>query len=126
MTTKKIILTGRVPVEVDTDTWARIAYASDSWHDSEHECQANRSAKAWIAVRRHDDGRMIVYGHGEYSSAFRGERDHSWSGGRIVESVQSVAEIVGEIVVELGNIPGIAAEALGRSVLADMPAEKLP
>lgn len=57
-TTIKISLTDRPPVKIDKTKWGLVASAS--WHDGEVECQAN--SRAWIKVRRHDDGRQIVYG----------------------------------------------------------------
>lgn len=95
MTKTTITLSDRPPVQINKDAWPSIASAS--WHDGQVECQANR--KRWIRVRRHQDGRHLVYGH--YSSAFQNERD-TWAGyligngDALVTTIQMVAKEIGD------------------------------
>ena len=56
--TRTIPLTDRAPVKIREDQWPVVAWSSD--HDGEIECQANHKWR--ITVRRHSDGRTIVYG----------------------------------------------------------------
>lgn len=56
--TRTITLSDRAPVKISEALWPRVAYASR--HDGAVECQANHE---WhLTVRRHADGRAIVYG----------------------------------------------------------------
>ncbi|OGS01709.1 MAG: hypothetical protein A2V88_04350 [Elusimicrobia bacterium RBG_16_66_12] len=53
-----IHLSDRAPVRIADGAWPCIALAS--WHDGQIACQANKVA--YVRARRHEDGRIIVYG----------------------------------------------------------------
>jgi hypothetical protein len=107
----KIKLTGRQPVEIDEAVWSVVARARD-W-EGEHECQSSR--KWHIAVRRHRDGRHIVYA--TMSSAYTGESD-SYAG-----------EVVGVGADLIDAIRAVARDAdcerLTAALIGDLPAERL-
>lgn len=63
-----IPMTDRPPIRIVKDNWPLISRAD--WYDSPIECQANREAH--LRVRRHADGRTIIYGYS--SSQFQTER----------------------------------------------------
>lgn len=104
----KIPLTSASPISVDPEIWPVIAVARD--HDGrEHESQANRKWR--LTVRRHDDGRSIVYGWS--SSQYAGEKSRD----------------AGEVVPADGDVIGAirrTAEAIGRDDLAQECAQDLP
>lgn len=90
--TRIITLTGRAPIVIQQADWPEIAKASA--HDArEFECDANRR---WaIRVRRHQDGRAIVYG--TYTTRFQGEHDlragaFLAAGDDVAEAIQTVAD----------------------------------
>jgi hypothetical protein len=65
------------PITITTENWPVIARAE--WYSGEHECQANEIA--WIRIRQHDDGRMIVYGHrGAGPGGMPVSYERSWAG----------------------------------------------
>lgn len=113
-TTITIRLTDRSPVRIDKTRWYLVASAS--WHDGKVECQANR--RAWIKVRRHDDGRTIVYGLS----------DSNWAHERSVHAGYLVPADAGEE----GDVAAIRRVAdeighpeLGLECIQDLPAEDL-
>jgi len=57
-TTTTVYLSDRSPVRVDCADWPEISYSSV--YSGPHEAQANEVAR--LSVRRHDDGRTLVYG----------------------------------------------------------------
>lgn len=110
----KISLSDRPPVTVDKTKWGLVASAK--WYDGQIECQANR--RAWIKVRRHDDGRSIVYGLA----------DSNWANESSVAAGYFVAADEGDE----GDIAAIkrVAEEIGhpdlaRDCIQDLPAEDL-
>jgi hypothetical protein len=123
MTTRKITLFDRRPVDIDEDKWPIIASASDC-DDRKHPFQANRE---WILKIRKEDRptghltytqRWLVYG--VYRSKF--ETDTDLRGGYLVASnnEQAVVKAVRDLVERLGF-----DSRLGDEVIADMPAEEL-
>jgi hypothetical protein len=72
-----IALTGRPPVTVDTKKWPVIAEARELWHDGQYDFQANRKTSRCAKVRRHSDGRAIVYAMYDRTSAWATESNRS-------------------------------------------------
>ena len=60
--TLTITLTDRPPVKIIDADWPVIAHGSYDRHDGQVESEANRIWSLSIRVRRHADGRLIVYG----------------------------------------------------------------
>lgn len=110
--TRTITLTDRPPVRISESAWPVIARSRD--HDGEVEVQANR--RYYLTVRKHADGRTIVYG--SYTSQFAHEPD--LSAGELLDEGADVARAirrVGERVT--------CASAMIDDCIADLPAEDL-
>lgn len=126
--TKVYEMTGRRPVKVKVAEWPKIAGATDSWHDGQVECQANRTARAWLVVRQNSDGRTLVAGGASTSSAWQGERDTAIKAGFMLpkDDPQAIADKIMEVAGLLRDGCGpIDIDALARECLADLPAEDL-
>jgi len=112
---RTITLTGRAPVKVRDSQWPIVAVASD--HDGQVECQANR--KWWIRIRKHADGRLLVYG--AYDTAFQTE--HDLRAGYLLDADHDAKDIA-DAVYLVAN--GITAERrLADECIADLPAEEI-
>jgi len=126
MTTKTITMTGRPPVSIRKEAWPRIAGARYSDHDGEVECQAFRRWSARVAVRRHADGRHLVFGVASYTTAWRGERDAGAAGGELLppgctaDDVVAAISRVAAILTSVAGIPDLTDQCI-----ADLPAEPL-
>ncbi len=133
MATRTVTLSDRPPVKIDEDAWPVIASASDSKHDGQVECQANRKSKWHICVRQHDDGRAVVYATYSYTSNWRNSRDYSAKHGVLLpagsdsESIcASVKEIADRMAVcECDDGDADRWKTLADECIADMPAESL-
>ena len=129
MSKRTITLTVRRPVKIDDDAWPKIASAADGDHDNQYECQANRTWKWWINVRRHADGRAIVYAGYDYSTVFQGEADDHHREGELLDADCTDADIC-EVVQRVANSMRGEPEnggwgRLAAECIADMPAEVL-
>lgn len=111
-TYRTITLTDRPPVRVSDDAWPTVAKAK--WYEGEIECQANRSA--WLRVRRHEDGRTIVYG--AYDTCWRGEEPVR--GGELLPDPADTVAAIRRVGADLG-IPDSAI----RDCIANLPAEDI-
>lgn len=130
-----ITLTGRPPVTVAVDDWPLIAEATEHRWDGEYEHQASRKSKAAVRVRRHEDGRAIVYGAYSHDTQWQSEYCHEFRGGQLVESadsaaiveaVEDVAEQLAERVAHMGGDRyGIDLVEVGQRCIADLPAEEI-
>lgn len=116
MGTRTITMSNHPPVTIDESTWSEVASAS--WHDGKLESQANR--RAWLKVRRHTDGRSLVYGG--YTTQFQGERDER--AGVLVPAADYPAGVISAIKSVAFDI-GMHEIGLGRDCIADLPAEVL-
>lgn len=76
-----ITLTDRRPVEIIEDEWPVFAEGSWNDHDGQVRGQSIREWSLLIRVRRHSDGRTIVYGVYTFKSEFHGESDFTAKGG---------------------------------------------
>jgi hypothetical protein len=113
MTTHRTItLTDRPPVRIDDDAWPCIAKAG--WYEGEIECQANRSG--WLRVRRHADGRTIVYG--AYDTAWRGEA--CIRAGELLTIDCDVVAAIRRVGIDVA-----AEESCIRACIGDLPAEEI-
>ena len=132
--TRTITLTGRPPVTIDEDEWPVVAESGWGDHDNQYEFQANRRAEAGLKVRRHADGRVIVYGTYRYRTQFQGEPDASAAAGFLLAADEAPAVIAGTItgtadrLSSYGSLPGGWQPdwpMLADDCIADLPAEKL-
>lgn len=130
---RTITLTGRPPVTISDEVWPLVASASDSEHDGQVECQANRRSKWFIGVRQHEDGRAIVYATYSYSSNWHGARDYAAKHGRIIPPTLDDEGICREIKNVACEMEASEAKdddakrwrSLADECIADMPAEEL-
>jgi hypothetical protein len=108
---------------------ACIAFGED--YDGEHACQAFDCC--WIRVRRHADGRTLVYGFaGDAQGGGRPEREDRWGGnllGADEADDHDVARVIRDVAAGLGEVrfvgSGMAAAA-GRRCIANMLANMPP
>jgi hypothetical protein len=132
--TRTITLTGRRPVTIDEDQWPVIA--SSGWDDcdSQYEFQANRRADAGLKVRRHADGRVIVYGTYRYRTQFQGEDDAFAAAGSLLDAGDDDSNIIaaiGDTRDSLSSYDSLPEgwqpdwRMLADDCIADLPAEKL-
>lgn len=139
MSQRTITLTGRPPVKINEDNWPVLASASDSEHDGQVECQANRKSSWWIKVRQHEDGRAIVYAGYSYTANWQNARDYAAKRGVMLEigegdgarpTDEQICRAIREVCEDIAGAecdgddaarwPTLAAECI-----ADMPAEEL-
>jgi hypothetical protein len=122
MSKRTITLTDRAPVKIDDATWPLIA--SGSAYTGQHEFQAFDGA--WIKVRRHEDGRTIVYGYsGDWDGGGRPTRENLRAGFmRSAEESVAMIQLVAEILAE-AEYAGCHAAAAARECMANLPAEEL-
>src|SRR3990172_1064566 len=79
-----ITLTGRAPIRIRDADWPIIAEAGPNDWDNTYECQANRTWRASIHVRRHADGRAIISAQYCHMTQFQAERCANWQGGELL------------------------------------------
>ena len=131
--TRIITLTDSAPVNIVEDEWPTIASAE--WEDanSQYSFQASRTWDASIRVRRHEDGRTLVYGRYCDDSQHPGEADALYRQGALHDAdadvIQAIRAIGGQLVNRLAgtehedathNVQDLIAECIG-----DMPAVTL-
>jgi hypothetical protein len=108
-TKRTITLTNHAPVTVREDAWPIIA--SSRWWRGEIESQADR--KWWMKIRRHTDGRTIVYGG--MTTLWQGESDRK--AGELLDNDKPTILTIHLVAEDLGA-PG----ELVRTLIADLPA----
>jgi hypothetical protein len=132
MTTRTITLTGRPPVAIDEDSWPIVASSGDCEQDGPDD-GTNRISDWNIKVRRHEDGRAIVYATYKHTSVFTGEKTYAAKRGRLLADTptdQDICDAIQDVCRQMmdaehrdGDVvrwPTLAAECI-----ADMPAEQL-
>jgi hypothetical protein len=120
---RTITLTDASPIKIDEETWPVIAEGED--YPGQYDFQA--FDLAWVKVRRHEDGRTIVYGGaGDGRGGGRPEREDRRSGYLLTEPSRTVQTIrqVAEELSETAYCEGLA-QAAGRRCIANLPAEEL-
>jgi len=125
--TRTITLTGRPPVRITEADWPQIAIGSEYAHDGDLECQANRRTKIWIRVRRHADGRSLIYGRYEHDSAWQSEPDAHERAGRLCPPSADIPATIAEVadlLVAQGAPPDMTGR-VARECVADLPAETI-
>ena len=116
-TTLTITLSDRRPVEIVRDDWPVVA--KSDWFSGQHRSQANEVA--WIKVRCHVDGRIIVYGVRESGNGGMPFGYRDTAAGYLVDPddenglIRSIRRVAGAI-----GMQGLGDEAIG-----DLPAESL-
>jgi|GEM_PF-4400603 len=93
--TRTIRLTDGPPVRIDDDEWPSVAWASD---EVDHTPKAKRSG--WVRVRRHADGRHIVYSGSRSTNPREGNLEAGWvvpaaDRRRLDQYIEAAAEAIG-------------------------------
>lgn len=120
---KTIPLTDRRPVTIDPAEWPRIAYGEA--YSGQYDFQAFDGV--YIAVRKHADGRHLVYGEaGDWKGGGRPEREDRKAGYLLAPDVDVVAAIrdVANILEETDHI-GDMAHAAERRCIGALPSEEI-
>lgn len=132
--TRTITLTGRRPVTIDEDEWPVIASSGWGDYDNQYEFQANRTADAGLKVRKHADGRTLVYGTYRYTTQFQGEDDVRTAAGTLLDAEDGDSNIIAAIsdtMLHLSSYESLSENwqpdwrLLADDCIADLPAEKL-
>jgi len=112
MSNMYITLTDRRPVSLESEEWPSEAYVTEC--DAKVREQANR---LWyIGVRRHQDGRRVVYG------TFEASFDQNLAGGSLLDSdatEDALVKAIRAVAHVIDNVP------LGEECIQDLPAEEL-
>ena len=96
----RVVLNGRPSVRIDPKEWPMIARArGDTWKGSDHEryqqaIDQGEISTYWINVRRHADGRVLVYGWVFKCTGTCPEGMSKWRGGHLLDSGADDAAIV--------------------------------
>jgi hypothetical protein len=116
----------RSPIRILKKDWPVIA--SGSAFAGQHEFQAFDGAK--ISVRKHSDGRTLVYGYaGDWDGGGRPERENMYAGFLVAkdegqdEVIRAIRRVAG-ILSETAHVGDMADEA-ARDCIASLPAEEL-
>lgn len=134
MSTLKIIMTGRAPVEIDEDRWPLIAGESDYCHDGQVRSQATRESQWAVGVRRHADGRVLVFATYEHDTQYRGERRFSAARGNLLTPQPGadidLARAIQSICMDISSAEHKDDDAnrwptLANDCIANLPAEKI-
>lgn len=124
---RTITLTGRASVRIREDEWPQIASASvrpgsfvngTPKPDYETDCYTLR-------VRQHADGRTLVYGVVDASTAWTGTED--WRGGELLESRPGSPADVREadVIDSIRRVGERMPGSVVRACIADLPAVEL-
>jgi hypothetical protein len=131
---RTITLTGNRPVAIYEDEWPVIASSGWSDYDNQYEFQANRKADARLKVRKHEDGRSIVYGTYRYRTNFQNEDDVHAAAGRLLgiadgdSGIFAAIRSVTDCLSSYDSLPGNWQpdwRLLADQCIADLPAEQL-
>lgn len=122
-----VIMTNRPPVRVSDETWPIVASGAASHDDSGGRGnQPNRERTNWIRVRRHADGRHLVYGVSDYTTRFQGESGYSYSGGELLDAGADPIPVIHRVahgIMARGGDDAMTEAA--HACIADLPAEDL-
>jgi len=127
---RTITLTDRPPVRIREDQWPVIAHGNYKDWDNQYEFQANRTWKIDIRVRRHQDGRAIVYGVYDYDTQFQGEKGEAHKVGALLAPDGDLPAAIKEAAEQM--IERVGDDDMHRHIrdaanecIADLPAQEL-
>lgn len=121
--TIRIPMSEQRPVTIDPELWPVIAEATD--HDGQVKCQANNE---WLLkVRKHADGRRIVYGFHDAGDGGQHIGFRATRGGFLIDPRnKNEREIDDETIRAIRRVAGLIDRAdLGEDCIQDMPAAEL-
>ena len=114
--TRTITLTDRPPVKITEEDWPVIATGlADDDDDHGRGNLPNREWTREIRVRRHEDGRAIVYGIYDYTTCFQGEAGAYARRGELLP----LPVTYGEIIAAIRAVGAALAEAESDAALDD-------
>lgn len=118
--TRTITLTDRAPVKISEDKWPQIAIGDERPGSFVNGTPRPdyETDRFTIRVRRHSDGRALVYGVVDAATAWTHTED--WSGGEIVDSGADVAAAIRRV-----GTAGEMPDSVIRGCIADLPAEEI-
>lgn len=130
--TRIIPMTCRAPVRIVEDEWPIVAQGPAKVFEGPYDFQANWTFTVMIAVRKHADGRCLVYGTAKYASNYQGSNAIDARAGelvsvdeRVAAGILSVAETLCEIVTEQGQEFTADINRAARECISRLPAETL-
>lgn len=124
-TYRTITLSGRPPVRICEQDWPPVAEARHAEYDSHIECQSNRTTKAGIRVRQHQDGRSIVAAWYDYSTAWQGERDRTYRRGELVPAGADLPAAILRVAASMPEDAECPWSELAQECIADLEPEVL-
>jgi len=130
MAKRTITLTDRAPVTIEEENWPTIAKSDDKEWDNQYEFQANRISTWNVRVRRHNDGRAIVYATYSYSSQCQGARNYEAKRGVLLPAGADLVAAIREVCADIAEAECCEGDAarwptLAAECIADLPAEPL-
>jgi hypothetical protein len=127
-----ITLTGRPPVKIKKDDWPVVASASENdRHGAQIGNEPNREDDWDLKVREHEDGRRIVYGIYDHSTAWQNESGLNIRGGELIDKDADVVEAIQRVAANMAervnaeSFPGDVFLRLGHECTADLPAVEI-
>jgi hypothetical protein len=116
---RTITLTDRAPVKIKESEWPVIAQASGDSADNDYARHNQAEVDTYIMkVRRHYDGRALVYGIFDAASAWAGSEDHK--GGVLLAAGDDIPAAIRRVGEECG-LP----DPVIRECIANLPAEEI-
>ena len=91
---------------------------ADLRHPGDRNGTSDETDLYWIRVRRHADGRALVYGRVEGATAWTGTGD--WAGGELIDAGADIAAAIRRV----GESGGIVDRVI-RECIADLPAVQI-
>lgn len=126
MAARTITLTNRPPVKIKEENWPVIASAKDEDWDTQYESQANQTWKWSIAVRRHKDGRAIIYATYTHTSQWAGSNDtYDRQGEYLAYKDVPLEHICTAITSVCARMQGERWDSIKDQCIAGLPAEDL-
>lgn len=99
-----ITLTGRPPIKIKKEDWPVLASAEDhDKHGAQIGNEPNREDEWYVKVRRHEDGRSIVYAAYKYSSQWQNEGGVGVRGGELVAADDDVIEAIRRVCADMAE-----------------------
>ena len=123
---RTITLTGRTPVRIVESEWPAMAIGRDAITMRNGTPLPDYERASWeLRVRKHADGRTLVYGVAiAPSDGWPTHGAADWKGGELLNAdadIVAAIQRVGSDLVKIGGAP----DSVIRECIADMPAEEI-
>lgn len=121
-----INLTGRRPVSIVKADWPVIAEVEHEDFEGEYRMQANRITDFMIKVRRHVDGRAIVYGKHSFETRWASERGGTFRRGELLDRDDDICHAIKRVCEDLEEASGNPVwSRMVNDCINDMPAVEI-